>query len=74
MTDREEQASSMLQEIARDIDKKLPEGFGFTLLAYEFGDKDGRKMLYVSNSDRDDIKKAMQEFINQPKDNFGKDV
>ena len=74
MTDREEQARSMLQEIARDINNKLPEGFGFTLLAYEFGDEDGRKMLYVSNSDRDDIKKAMQEFIEQPKNNFEKDV
>ena len=60
MTDREEQARSMLQEIAKDIDKKLPPKFGFTLLAYEFGDEEGRKMLYVSNSDRKDIKKAMK--------------
>ena len=74
MTSREEQARDMLQEIAKDIDKKLPKGFGFTLLAYEFGDEDGRKMLYVSNSDREDIKKAMQEFIEQPNKNFGKDV
>lgn len=74
MTDREEQARSMLQDIAKEIDSKLPDGFGFTLLAYEFGDTDGRKMLYVSNSDREDIKKAMKEFIEQPNKNFGKDV
>ena len=74
MTDREQQASNMLQEIARDINKKLPENFGFTLLAYEFGDDNGRKMLYVSNSDREDIVNAMQEFITKTKDNFGKDV
>lgn len=37
MTEREQQASDMLQTIAKDIAKLLPEGFGFCLLAYEFG-------------------------------------
>ena len=77
MTNREKQANDMLQEIVREIDAKLPEGMGFALLAYEFGDKDGRRMLYASNSNREDVLKAMLEFcnknLNDPK-MFGKDV
>ena len=77
MTNREKQANDMLQEIVREIDAKLPEGMGFALLAYEFGDKDGRRMLYASNSNREDVLKAMLEFVdknlNDPK-MYGKDV
>lgn len=77
MTEREEQANNMLQEIMQDIKNKLPEGMGFALLAYEFGDKEGRRMLYASNSNREDVMKAMLEFVdknlNDP-DMYGKDV
>ena len=77
MTEREEQVNNMLQEIMQEIKNKLPEGMGFTLLAYEFGDKEGRRMLYASNSNREDVMKAMLEFVdknlNDPK-MFGKDV
>ena len=77
MTDKEKQASDMLQEIVREVDAKLPEGMGFALLAYEFGDKDGRRMLYASNSNREDVLKAMLEFVdknlNDPK-MVGKDL
>ena len=37
MTIREQKARDMLQNIAKDIQAKLPPKFGFTLLAYEFG-------------------------------------
>lgn len=77
MTEREEQANNMLQEIMQEVKNKLPEGMGFTLLVYEFGDKEGRRMLYASNSNREDVMKAMLEFVdknlNDPK-MFGKDV
>lgn len=77
MTEREEQANNMLQEIMQEIKNKLPEGMGFTLLAYEFGDKEGRRMLYASNSNREDVMKTMLEFVdknlNDPK-MYGKDV
>lgn len=77
MTEREEQANNMLQEIMQEIKNKLPEGMGFTLLAYEFGDKEGRRMLYASNSNREDVMKAMLEFVdknlNDPK-MYGEDV
>ena len=77
MTEREQQANDMLQEIVREIDEKLPEGMGFALLAYEFGDKDGRRMLYASNSNREDVLKAMLEFVDKNVNNpdmYGKDV
>lgn len=77
MTEREEQANNMLQEIIQEIKNKLPEGMGFALLAYEFGDKEGRRMLYASNSNREDVMKAMLEFVdknlNDP-EMYGKDV
>lgn len=77
MTEREGQVNNMLQEIMNDIKKKLPEGMGFTLLAYEFGDKEGRKMLYASNSSREDVMKAMLEFVDKNLNDpnmYGKDV
>ena len=77
MTEREEQVTNVLQEIMNDIKKKLPEGMGFTLLAYEFGNIEDGRMLYASNSNREDVMKAMLEFVdknlNDPK-MFGKDV
>lgn len=77
MTKREQEVNDMMQEIMQEIKNKLPEGMGFTLLAYEFGDKDGRRMLYASNSNREDVIKAMLEFVdknlNDPK-MYGKDV
>ena len=79
MTEREQEANAKLQEIAKDVKEKLPENMGFALLAYEFGDnEDGeRKMLYVSNSQREDVILAMTEFIKKQLDDptlFGKDV
>ena len=77
MTEREEQANNMLQEIMQEIKNKLPEGMGFALLAYEFGDKEGRRMLYASNSNREDVMKAMLEFVDKnlsDPEMYGKDV
>ena len=77
MTEREQQASDMLRNIAQDIEEKLPENFGFTLLAYEFGDDDNKKLLYISNSQRDGVMQMMAEFLQKNLDNpdmFGKDV
>ena len=77
MTEREEQANDMLQEIMQEIKNKLPEGMGFALLAYEFGDKEGRRMLYASNSNREDVMKAMLEFVDKNLNDpsiYGKDV
>lgn len=78
MTEKEQQASEMLQTIANDIKEKLPEKMGFALLAYEFeAENNERKMLYVSNSNREDVILAMTEFIKKQLDDptlFGKDA
>ena len=77
MTEREQQANNVLQNIAKDIKARLPKGMGFALLAYEFGEGDDKKMLYVSNSNREDVMLAMVEFLeknlNDP-EMFGKDI
>lgn len=78
MTDRENEVRENLQEIAKVVEDMLPEGMGFTVLAYEFGDENPeRKMLYVSNGNRKDVIWAMTEFVRTQTDNpeiFGKDV
>ena len=77
MTDREQQTNDALQAIAKEIKEKLPESMGFALLAYEFGDADDRRMMYISNSNREDVLKAMLEFVNKNSNDpkmFGKDV
>ena len=77
MTNREKQATDALQAIAKEIKEKLPENMGFALLAYEFGDAENRRMMYVSNSNREDVIKSMLEFCDKNLNNpemFGKDV
>ena len=49
MTEREQEANAVLQEIAKDIKEKLPDNMGFALLAYEFGEGEDKKMLYHQN-------------------------
>lgn len=77
MTEREEKANAMMQEIAKEIEERLPEKMGFALLAYEFGDAEDRRMMYVSNSNREDVIKSMLEFcrknLQDPK-MFGKNI
>ena len=78
MTNREEEIRDNLQDIAKKVKEMLPEGMGFTILAYEFGEENPeKKMLYVSNSNRKDVIWAMTEFIKTNVDNpeiWGKDV
>ena len=77
MTEKEEQANNAMQNIAREIKERLPEGMGFALLAYEFGKSDDKKMIYVSNSKRSDVLLAMTEFLQKNLEDpemFGKDV
>ena len=75
MTSREEEANKKLQKIASYIKSELPEGMGFALLAFEFGDAKDRQMLYISNADRSDIKDAMTEWLNKVDDkSYGKHI
>jgi hypothetical protein len=60
-----------LQETAAMISTILPPHTGFVLLAFDF--KTGGRMEYVSNGRREDVIKAMKEFIDHATaENFGR--
>lgn len=64
-----------LQSIARMVDEELPEGFGFILMAFPFGDKEGR-INYVAKCNRDDAINVLKSWLakqENPED-FGKHV
>lgn len=50
-----------MNKVASAIDSALPDGFGFVLLVFNFGE--GGYMNYISNSDRADVVRAMKEFV-----------
>jgi len=52
-----------LQDIAHLVNEELPEGWGFFVMVFPFGDKGEGSMNYVSNGRREDILKLMAEFI-----------
>ena len=70
----EEIAKRKMQIIAQKVKEELPNGFGFVVLAFEFGDSNDREMLYVSNANREDVVKAMEEFAQKTKSNYGNDT
>jgi hypothetical protein len=59
-----------LQAIAHFVDKQIPFGWGFVILAFPLGTAEGR-MNYVSNADRPDVVRAMYEFIEASKAKWG---
>ena len=72
MSKEEEFVKQHLQVIAQKVDNELPTGFGFVVLTFEFG-KTGQ-MMYVSNAEREDIVKAMKEWIAKTENNYGNDT
>lgn len=75
MENEEEHIKGKLQNIAQNIDKELPEGFGFALLTFKFNaEPDTSDLMYVSNANRQDIVKAMKEWIEKTENNFGNDT
>ena len=75
MESEEEYIKGKLQNIAQNIDKELPEGFGFALLTFKFNaEPDTSELMYVANADRQDIVKAMKELIEKTENNFGNDT
>lgn len=49
------------RKLGRVIATGLPEGVGFALLLFDFG-ADGN-LTWISNAQRDDMLKALQEFM-----------
>lgn len=54
---------SKLPDYAKIIQTSLPDGYGFNLLVFNYGE--GGAMFYISNAERSDMIKAMKEFINK---------
>jgi len=66
-----------MQELCRIIEVHLPPDTGFVLLAFDRGDhKPGvvYKMEYASNGIREDVVRAMKEFISKTENTWGKHV
>lgn len=68
----EELVKSRLQRIAEKVNNELPTGFGFVVLSFAFGNPG--QMMYVSNANREDIVKAMKEWIEKTENNYGNDT
>jgi hypothetical protein len=59
---------STLRKLATGLATDIPDGWGFTLFIVEFGEKGST--FYISNTNRQDMIKAMQEFIDKNKQHF----
>jgi hypothetical protein len=55
---------AMAMALEEILEEKTGEKMGFCLLVFPFGE-DGRVSNYVSNANRDDMLKALQEFIDK---------
>jgi hypothetical protein len=65
MQEFNERVEFALREAANFIkaNGRLPIGMGFVLLMFDFGENGN--MFYISDAQRDDVLKAMQEFIDK---------
>ncbi len=70
--DKEEIVKGKMRIIAKKVQEELPEDFGFTLLTFKFNELG--QLIYASNANREDVVKAMEEFIGKTKNNYGNDT
>jgi hypothetical protein len=78
MTDNEKKDANTrthLQKIARMVDEELPENWGFVLMAFPYGEPDGR-LNYVAKCKREDGIEIIRKWldIQDNPGNFGKHV
>lgn len=64
---RHEEAEKMLRNIGKMLRDACPRGFGFSLLIFSLGE--GGSMFYTSSAKREDMIRAMQEFIAKFREN-----
>lgn len=74
LNELQEQIKGKMQGIAKNIESQLPQGFGFVVLTFPFGENKGNLLMYASNANREDVCHAMTEFIQKTENNYGKDV
>ena len=58
---REPEIEELLADIGRKLKAQMPPGWGFTLLICSYGE--GGAMFYLSSVEREDMVKAMKEFL-----------
>ena len=70
--EEEEIVKGKLQGIAKKVEANLPKDFGFVVLTFKFNENG--QLMYVSNANRSDVVKAMEEWIINTKNNYGNDT
>lgn len=60
---KNEDIEALLKELGSDLKKRMPAGWGFNLLIFSYGE--GGSMFYLSSAQRNDMLKAMREFIDK---------
>ncbi len=58
---RRQMVRGQLQKLARYLKTKTPKGWGFALLMFEFSDKLGGNLQWVSSAQRADMIKSLRE-------------
>lgn len=62
---RNDEIEAVLRKLANQLKEQMPEGWGFTLQIFSYGENGVN--FYISTANRDDMIRLMQEFINREK-------
>ena len=68
----EEEVKRHLKYVAALIQNQIPEDYGFIFMTYKHNSQG--ELMYVSNSNREDVVKCLEEFIEKTKDTYGNDT
>ncbi len=64
---KNEEIEALVRKLGHVLGAQMPEGWGFTLLIYDYGEKTGEAgkdaLFYISSADRADMILTMKEFI-----------
>ncbi len=60
---RNKEIEDLLRDIGQRLKEVMPKDYGFSLLIFNYGE--GGDLFYISSAKRDDMIKAMKEFINK---------
>lgn len=74
MSEQHEFVKRKMRRIGHKVEEELPRGFGYVVLAFDFGTGDDKQMIYASNANRQDVVRAMEEFIEKTKTSYGNDT
>ena len=61
--DREKMAG-LAEKVDAEITELAGERMGFALFVFEFGNRDSKRMRWISNANRNDMIAALREFLN----------